>query len=141
VVAADRPLDAAAALFLERFTERTSDAVWHLEAAKVLEAVEKGLTVQELKEFLAARNAGPLPHTVEVLLDDLTERSGQLDDLGTARLIACKDENVARLLAHDRRLRKLCQLAGERQLVFRAGDETAVRRALKELGYILPPPR
>jgi hypothetical protein len=141
IVAADRPLDAADALFLERFAERKSDAVWHLEAPRVLEAVEKGLTVQELKEFLAARNEGELPQTVAVLLDDLADKTGQLEDLGTARLIACKDANVARLLAHDRKLRNLCQIAGERQLVFRAADETTVRRVLRDLGYVLPPPR
>ncbi len=32
------------------------------------------------------------------------------------------------------------QLAGERHLMFRAADEAAVRRALRELGYVLPPP-
>jgi hypothetical protein len=48
---------------------------------------------------------------------------------------------VARTLAHDRRLRGLCQLAGERHLVFKVSDEAAVLRALRELGHILPPPR
>jgi hypothetical protein len=45
------------------------------------------------------------------------------------------------LLAHDRRLRNLCQFAGERQFVFRAADAATVRRTLRELGYVLPPPR
>jgi hypothetical protein len=76
---------------------------------------------------------------VQVFLEDLTARAGQLEDLGAARLVACVDGNVAQLLAHDRRLRSLCQLAGERHLVFRAADEAAVRRALRELGYVLPP--
>jgi hypothetical protein len=44
------------------------------------------------------------------------------------------------LLVNDRRLRDLCWIAGERHLVFRAADEPAVRRALRELGYALPPP-
>ena len=88
-----------------------------------------------------ARNEGPLPRTVEVFLDDLTEKAGQLEDLGIARLIACASAHVAQLIAHDRRLRTLCQVAGERQIVFRASDETTVRRVLKELGYVLPPPR
>lgn len=46
---------------------------------------------------------------------------------------------MARTLAGDRRLRTICQLAGERHLVFRAADESAVRRALRELGHVLPP--
>jgi hypothetical protein len=73
------------------------------------------------------------------LLTDLEEKAGQLEDLGAARLIGCKDAVVSRTIASDRRLRNICQLAGERHLVFRAADEAAVRRALRELGHVLPP--
>ena len=140
VVAADRPLAQVDALFLERFAERKSEAVWQLDAGKILESVGKGLTVEELKIFLEAKNQGPLPQTVKVFLDDMANKLSQLEDLGAARLIACKDAEVAHLLVHDRRLRSLCQLAGERQIVFRSADETTIRRVLKELGYVLPPP-
>jgi hypothetical protein len=43
------------------------------------------------------------------------------------------------MLANDRKLKKLCQLACEKCLVFRAADEAAVRQVLRELGYVLPP--
>jgi hypothetical protein len=141
VVASDHPPSAADGLFLERFAERASEAVWHLSRDKILAAIEQGLSVGELKEFLTSRNQGTVPQTAEVFLDDLEEKAGQLEDLGTARLIACKDEVVARTLVGDRRLRGLCRLTGERHLVFRAADEAAVRRALRELGHVLPPPR
>jgi hypothetical protein len=141
VVASERMPPPADLLFLDRFTERRSDAVWHLSRDNTLAAVEQGLTVAELREFLAARSQGPLPQTAEVFLDDLEARASQLEDLGAARLMVCKDPVVARTLANDRRLRNLCQLAGERYLVFRAADEAALRRALRELGHVLPPPR
>jgi hypothetical protein len=140
VVAADRPLGHAYALFLERFAQRKSEAVWQLDPGMIVESVEKGLTVEELKTFLEAKNQGPLPQTVAVFLDDMASKLSQLKDLGAARLIACKDANVAQLLVHDRRLRNICQLAGERQIVFKAADESTIRRVLKELGYVLPPP-
>jgi hypothetical protein len=139
VVAADKPLVPADVLVLERFAERTSEAVWRLDAGKILEAVEQGQTVGELKEFLTARSHEPLPQTVEVFLDDLQDKTGQLEDLGAARLIGCKDAIVAHTLVSDRRLGKLCQLAGDRHLVFRSADEPAVRKALRALGYVLPP--
>lgn len=141
VVAADKPLSPADTLFLERFAQRQSEAVWHLEAGTILAAVEQGLTVDELKEFLIARSQELLPQTVDVYLSDLATKTGQLVDEGTARLIGCKDALVAQTLANDRRLRKLCRLAGERELVFRTADEGAVRKALRELGYVLPPLR
>ena len=94
-----------------------------------------------MKEFLVSRVERALPQTAEVFLDDLQDKMGQLEDLGAARLIGCKDAVVAQTLVSDRRLRNICQLAGERHLVFRAADEAAVRRTLRELGHILPPPR
>ena len=139
VVAADRTLVPADVLLLERFAERKAESLWQLGPSKILDAVEKGLTVGELQAFLEARNDGSLPQTVKVFLDDLANKVNQLEDLGSARLIRCVDANLAQLLVHDRRLRNLCQLAGDRQIVFRAADETAIRRVLKELGYVLPP--
>jgi hypothetical protein len=139
VVAIAPPLAPADVLLLDRFAEKTADAVWHLQAAKILAAVDEGLTVQELTDFLSAKSAEPLPQTVRVFLEDLLQRAGQLHDLGTARLVECADPVVAQLLVHDRRLRDVCQLAGERCLVFRSSDETVVRRALRELAYVLPP--
>lgn len=141
LVAAEGKLPPADRLFLERFAERTADAVWRLTPGSILEAVEKGLSVREMQEFLTAKSSEPLPQTVEVFLQDLAHKAGQLVDSGTARLIACADAHVAQLLINDRRLRALCQLAGDNLLVFRSEDENAVRRGLRELGYVLPPPR
>jgi hypothetical protein len=141
IVAGGEPLSPADVLLLDRFAERQGEAVWHLTADRVLTAVEEGLTVAELADFLAARSQGPLPQTVAVFLSDLEHKVGQLEDQGSARLIACADAAVAQLLAHDGRLRQLCQLAGERHLVFRAADEKAVRRELRARGYVLPPAR
>ena len=140
VVASDRPPDPADVLLLDRVGVRASESVWRLDRAKILAAVEGGLGIAELEEFLAAGGQGPMPQTVRVLLADLGERAGRLRDLGTARLIECADAETARLLASDRQLGKVCHLAGERRLVFRAEDEAAVRARLRKLGYVLPPP-
>src|SRR5262249_33724136 len=99
VVAADRPPSAADVLFLERFSERRSESVWHLSRDKVLAAVEHGLEVGELKEFLASRGEGPLPQTAEVFLADLEGKAGELEDLGAARLVLCKGAVVAPTLS------------------------------------------
>jgi hypothetical protein len=140
VVAKHPPLTMSDRLLLERFAEQTSDAVWRLTAERILGVLEQGGTLDELEGFLSARSGTALPHTVEVLLCDLKKRAGQLRDLGQARLIECADGALAMLLANDPQLRHKCQQAGERWLVFRAEDETAVRRALRRLGHVLPPP-
>ena len=139
VVAKLQPLDAADRLLLDRFADRQSEAVWRLNPTRILEVVEKGGSLDELEEFLSARSDAPLPQTVRVFLDDLRRRGGRLRDLGTARLIECVDPELARMLAGDPMLRNRCELAGDRRLVFRAEDETAVRKALHRLGLVLPP--
>ena len=80
------------------------------------------------------------------LVQPITLGADQTLELGTgvgypqlSAIIECADAELALLLAHDRRLRSLCRIADQRYLVFRAADEPTVRRALRELGYAIPP--
>ena len=138
VVSSEERPDPADALFLDRVAERTSDRVWRLDRDRVLAAIEDGLDVGELSRFLEDRSAEPIPTTVSTLLADLEHRSGRLRDKGTVRMIECADSETARLLAVDPKLRSLCLLAGDRNLVFREADDSAVRARLRKLGYVLP---
>jgi hypothetical protein len=126
-------------LALDACAVRTSDLIWRLEARKLLEATEGGSSVEEVREFLAARNGAPLPDTVTRLLEDVGDRSAQVQDRGFARLIECADAALAVLIANDTRTRKHCLRAGECHLVVPAGSETAFRRGLREVGYLVAP--
>ena len=117
---------------------RTSQAVWRLDRETLLERVEEGLNLDEVARFLERHSEGGLPSTVKTLLDDLQRRSGQLRDLGTVRMIECKDQETARLLLLDSKLKSLCEPAGKRGIVFRASVEPQVRKQLRKLGYVLP---
>ncbi len=138
VVSTEAIPDPGDALFLDRVAERTSDRVWRLDREKILAAVEVGFDVGEVAEFLEARTAEPIPATVATLLDDLKRRAGQLRDQGLVHMIECADAETARSLALDPKLKALCLLAGERNLVFRDSDRSAVRARLRQLGYVLP---
>ena len=65
----------------------------------------------------------------------IAERAGRLTDLGQVRLIACADPALATLISHDRKLRPLCTLLGDRHLAVPADREPDFRRALTALGY------
>jgi len=138
VVAIDRAPPKADALFLERIAEHKSEVVWQLSREKILAAVESGMVFGEVREFLASRIEGELPQTAEVFLSDLGKKADQLEDLGDARIIGCKDSMVALTIVSDRRLKSICQLAGDRQIVFKASDEAAIRKVLRGMGYVLP---
>jgi hypothetical protein len=138
VVSTEQGPDPGDALFLDRIAERTSDRVWRLDREKILAAVEDGFDVGQVSEFLETRTAEPISATVATLLADLKQRAGQLRDKGTVHMIECADVETARLLALDSKLRSLCLPAGDRNLVFRESDQSAVRARLRKLGYVLP---
>ncbi len=139
VTALHPPLPSADALILEVFAMPSGEAAWRLDPAKILAATEDGRPVAELETFLQTR-AGPLPPAVQSFLADLATRAGQLSDQGAARLVECADAVLAAELADHKRLSRLCLRAGDRHLVVPAASETAFRKALRELGHVLPPP-
>lgn len=141
IVVKNSPLSVSDRLVLDRFAERQSEGVWKLTAAKLLAVLEEGGSLDELEEFLKTHSRAALPHTVEVFLRDQRDRAGRLRDLGTARLMECTDAAFAQMLANDPQLRGKCHIAGERWLVFQIEDEATVRRGLRRLGHVLPPPR
>ena len=124
-------------LALDTYATRVSDRVWQLEAGKLLAAIEEGRSIAEIREFLTMRSAAPHPDTVRRMLDDAADRSTKVHDRGTARLIECADPALAALIANDSRTRKHCLIAGERYLVVPAAAETAFRRGLRDLGYLI----
>jgi hypothetical protein len=141
IVVKKPPLPISDRLVLDRFAEPQSEGVWKLTAAKLLAVLEEGGTLDELEEFLKTHSLAALPQTVEVFFRDQRERAVRLRDLGTARLFECADAALAKMLASDPQLRGKCHLAGERWLVFPMEDEATVRRGLRRLGHLLPPPR
>lgn len=138
VVALDRGLEPADVLLLDRFADRTAEATWKLNRPRVLAALEEGSTLDELGDFLAAKNQGELPGTVVSFLADLRRRASLITDRGSARIYECADDLTAATLVNDPQLKNWCKLAGDRWLVFGPDNEAAVRRRLRELGYVAP---
>ena len=124
-------------LALNAYAVPVSDSVWRLDPSALLAAIEAGKQMQEIREFLTARNGGALPDAVTLLLDDVEGRATQVHDRGLARLVECADSALAAHIANDSRTRKHCMRAGERHLVVPASSEAAFRRALQSAGYLL----
>ena len=81
------------------YAVRVSPRVWQLQAEKLLAAVAAGRSIEEIREFLVARSAEPLPETVQRLFADTAERSLRLQDRGLARLVECAEPALAALIA------------------------------------------
>ena len=139
-VTAFEELTHADRLALDRYAERKGTHVWRLQRERILAAVETGEDIASVREYLRARSATGLPHTVAQLLEDIAERSRALRVRGGALLIECADRAIATMLAHDRRTKGLCLLAGENALAIPAASEPAFRRAARQLGYVVGAP-
>jgi len=126
------------ALLLGTYAEQESDTVWRLDRAKALAAVESGNQIAELRTFLQARDAQPLPDTVESFITTTERRARALVNTGTALLIACADAEIADVVANHEPMKKLCLRAGEQHLVVPVEAEEQFRKALRSLGYGMP---
>ncbi len=130
-------LDQGDRIALDTYAIQVSDLVWRLDQPKLLAVVEEGRPIDEVRDFLTARSSVTIPDTVARLLDDVAERSTKIHDQGLARLVECADPALAALIANDSRTRKHCMSAGERHLVVPSSSETAFKRALREVGYLV----
>ena len=139
VVAIDAGLAPGDRMALDGYAVRTSDVVWKLERGRLLSATEEGRSADELRELLVTRSGAQLPETVGRLLEDVAERSARVCDRGLARLVECADPALAALVANDARTRKHCLRAGDRHLAIPASSESAFRRGLREVGYLVAP--
>ena len=124
---------------LSAFADQSAERVWQLTTDSLLTAIANGRRIDELLHVLDRSSDQALPSTVRTLISDMTTRVAALTDRGMVRLVGCADSSTARLIAGDRRTRRLCELIGERHLAVGAEHEAAFRTALIRLGHVLPP--
>jgi hypothetical protein len=137
ITAIGAKLDLGDRIALDTYAIQVSDLVWRLDQSKLLAALEEGRPIDEIREFLTARSSVAIPDTVTRLLDDVAARSTKIQDQGLARLVECADSALATLIANDSRTRKHCMPAGERHLVVPASSESAFKRTVREVGYLV----
>ena len=122
-------------LFLDIWAERDSDSLWRLDRGKIVQAVERGQRIAELRDFLAARDGQGLPETVEGFLAITARQACALKNTGSVLLVECADEDLAEEIAKHEQAQSLCQRVGPRHLVVKVDAEERFRQAVHGLGY------
>ncbi len=133
-----RDLNALDRVRLEQYAVPRSDYVWALNKKHLLERLESGTTTQQVREFLCTYGGNDIPATVETFLNDLDRRTDAVKSSQEALLIEIRDKETAALITHDRVASKYCTLAGSQHVVVPKRHEKPFRKALKNMGYILP---
>lgn len=137
-IVATAKISSADELALTAVAHRSSDHVWTVTVASLLTALDSGRTLAEIIEFVQQRSAHPLPTTFSAMIDEVSRRSTSLVDGGQRWLISSSDTALIALIAHDRRLRALCEPVGDAYLAVLPGAEAKFRSALLKMGYIVP---
>lgn len=128
--------------FLERIGTAQSQDVYRLSRELVLEALEFGLTADQILEFLSTKSGvavDDLPQTVRVFFTDLRQRLNAIRDGGKMLILEGDDLIVMTELARSSELRGIVRLAtvdGAPVLLVPEAREAAVRKQLRKLGYI-----
>lgn len=124
------------ALLLDRIALRTADDTWRLDQGRLLRAIEEGITVEAILDFLSAKNQGALPENALRFLEDVGKRAAQVKHAGSAEVFQVDDEATALLILHDTKLKRLCYAADDNRLIVPVEDIAAFKSALRKLGYV-----
>lgn len=128
--------------FLERLGNAASQDVYHLGRESLLEVIESGLTLHQIRDFLVQKSGRPeaeFPQPVRVFFEDLEKRLAVLREADRVLVLDGPDPYLLTELAHDATLRasvQLATIAGRTVLLIPLAQEAAVRRQLRRLGYL-----
>ena len=111
------------------------DGGYQLSPQKLLALLETVPNLDLPRALLEQRNSGPLPPAVVDLLRRLEEDSRALQIQAKALIIRVRSAAVAEAVLNDPTAGKLVRRLDDRTLLIPAGKETALRNALRTLGY------
>jgi hypothetical protein len=125
-------------LFLETWAGRESEELWRLDKHKILNAVENGQSIAELRDFLEARDPQGLPDSVEGFIATTGRAAMALKNNGPVLFIECIDAATAKLIAEHEPAKSLCHPAGPKHLAVKPENEERFRKAINGMGYGMP---
>lgn len=136
IVVQNGPLDQEERAFLRCCADEDEPGlVWRLSTEKILRAIETGLDIGTVREFLSARDEQPLPELVEGFLSRIEGRARAIRPKGTGVVFECDSVETVETLLSDRKIAKYSLRAGERTIVVNASSENAFRKAARMMGF------
>lgn len=121
--------------FLSLYADHDKGSTWKLSRQKIMETQQIGGSIEELKDFLLARDNQPfLPEDLEKLFKQASENLDGVKIKEEALIITCKNQEIAELIANDKVLSKWCQRLGKLQLVIPRNKEKKFKESLNAMG-------
>jgi hypothetical protein len=104
----------------------------------LLDHLELGGSLDEIRNFLNVHAANELPQTVSDFFESANNKAQAVSSIEEAMLIRFNDSTDAALIASDSKAGKVCYQAEGGRLAVPKKNERAFRTAAKRLGFILP---
>ena len=121
--------------FISLYAEQSQDNVWKLSRKKIMETLQIGGSVDELKSFLLVREDQPfLPEDCESLLKQAEVNRDAVKPRGEALVMTCKNQEIAELIVKDKVLSKWCQRLGKLEIVIPKSKEKKFKDSLNVMG-------
>ena len=121
--------------FLSLYADQGKDNVWKLSRKKMMETLQIGGDISELKTFLLAREDQPfLPEDCEGILKQVANNTDGAKIKEEALIVICKNQEIVKLIINDKILSKWCQQLGKRQVVIPKSKEKKFRDSLNSMG-------
>jgi hypothetical protein len=117
--------------------KRGGSGRWTLSLESVLQSVEQGRAVENLKENLSELVGGELPEEVAKFFEHAARRSVEVRDGGPVHLFRIATVPLAEELLEDPVLRKLVLRAGAKLFVVQEQDVAKFRKALWKLRRVV----
>ena len=122
---------------IQRYALAQDHGRYRLDRRRILDALESGTRLEQVTALLDHWNKGPLPTRVTEWLEEIRTRTHAFEPAGTSLLIEARSEQLLRMVIEDPVLGKLARIHAKRTLSIPSSKETAFRKRLKELGYLL----
>lgn len=124
--------------FLSCMAVRTSDLVWKIDSAVVLDYLESGRSFQVITDFLHANAIDGAPPQVIAFLEDIERKAIVCRKSEEALLIELVDTQTAARIAHDPLTAKYCRPVGDQAVVTLTRNVKVFRSSLKKMGLVWP---
>lgn len=121
--------------FLSLYADHHKDQTWKLSRKKMMETLQIGGSVDELKNFLKNRDDQPfLPEDCESILKQAKANIGGVEIKEEALIVKCKTQEIVEFIINDKVLSKWCQRLGKQQIVIPKSKEKKFKESLNSVG-------
>ncbi|WP_257267294.1 hypothetical protein [Endozoicomonas sp. ONNA2] len=121
--------------FMSLYADHHKQHIWTLSRKKMMETLQIGGSIDELKAFLQARDDQPfLPEDCESILKQAAANVGGVEIKEEALIVNCKTREIVEFIINDKVLSKWCQPLGKQQIVIPKSKEKKFKESLNSVG-------